>query len=49
MLTDVLEVDLKKKNLKVYKLPATISFFALFLGLHPQYMEVTRLGVQSEL
>ena len=48
MLTDVLEVDLKK-NLKVYKLPATISFFALFLGPHPQYMEVTRLGVQSEL
>ena len=45
--------DLKRKRLRSPKeegiLPGGYFFFWLFLGLHLQYMEVARLGVQSEL
>ena len=32
-----------------FHFPFTIFFFFCFLGLHPQHMEVPRLGVESEL
>ena len=44
----------KKKKIEVYK-QLFFSFFFLsfccccFLGLHPQHMEIPRLGVESEL
>ena len=44
---------LKKKNFKTYKNSFQGAFFFfsffVFLGLHPQHMEVPRLGVQSEM
>ena len=43
----------KANSYSLYSVPGVIQMLAcflyLFLGLHPQHMEVSRLGVQSEL
>ena len=39
----------KSPNLKSYIFKAQISFAFFFLGLHPQHMQVLRLGLKSEL
>ena len=41
----------KMANGSYFKFPSKppSNFFLVFLGLHPQYMEVPRLGVKLEL